>query len=79
MADTAYQAFFKKELAKAGYNSPADIPKDKKDDFFNKIDRGWKGKKETDENMSRAAFLCGRLDLTEQKNDQSAEDSSGSE
>lgn len=74
--DTKYQAFFRKQLAKAGYNNPEDIPKDKKDDFFNKIDRMWKGEKETDESLSRAAFLAGRLDLIgERQNDQGEADS----
>lgn len=45
MADTAYQKFFKAQLAKAGYKSPKDIPPDKKDDFFDMIDRTYKGEK----------------------------------
>lgn len=45
MADTPYQKFFKAELAKAGYKSPKDIPQDKKDDFFDMIDRKYKGEK----------------------------------
>jgi len=45
MADTAYQMYFKKKLKAAGYNSPKDIPPDKKDDFFDDVDRGYKGEK----------------------------------
>jgi hypothetical protein len=45
MADTAYQKFFKGKLAAAGYKSPKDIPPDKKDDFFDMIDREYKGEK----------------------------------
>jgi hypothetical protein len=41
-ADTAYELFFKKKLKMAGYDSPADIPNDKKDDFFNAVDKEWK-------------------------------------
>lgn len=58
--NTPYQKFFKKELDRLGYASPKDIPNDKKDDFFNKIDRKWKAEKETDESLSRAAYLNGR-------------------
>ena len=43
-----YKAYFQSMLKKHGYNSPADIPADKKKEFFNAIDKGWKGKKETD-------------------------------
>ena len=46
MADTPYQQKFKKALSDAGYSSPKDIPPDKKDDFFNKIDAEHKSKKE---------------------------------
>lgn len=41
-ADTAYELFFKKMLNKWGYDSPEDIPDDKKDDFFNAVDKQWK-------------------------------------
>lgn len=40
--DSEYQKFFKSMLKKHGYNSPADIPNDKKDDFFNKVDKEYK-------------------------------------
>lgn len=39
--DTEYQKYFKSMLKKHGYDSPADIPDEKKDDFFNAVDRGW--------------------------------------
>ena len=45
---TKYQEFFKSMLKKHGYNSPADIPADKKKEFFNMIDKKWKAKEETD-------------------------------
>lgn len=47
--DTEYQTYFKQQLKKAGYDSPADIPDDKKDDFFKKVDAGWKSKDEKGE------------------------------
>ena len=62
MADTKYQEFFRTMLSKHGYNSPKDIPKEKKDDFFNLIDRKWKAKEETDESLSKASYLNGRID-----------------
>lgn len=44
----AYQAFFKKMLKKFGVNSPDELEGDKKKEFFDKIDAGWKGDKEND-------------------------------
>jgi hypothetical protein len=44
--DTKYQEYFKAQLKKHGYDSPADIPDDKKDDFFNAVDKGYKAKDE---------------------------------
>jgi hypothetical protein len=43
-----YKSYFSSMLKKHGYSSPAEIPADKKKEFFNAIDRGWKGKKEDD-------------------------------
>ena len=42
----AYDAYFKKQLSKCGYDSVDDIPKDKKDEFFNKVDADWNSKDE---------------------------------
>ncbi len=38
-----YKKYFKLMLKKHGYSSPADIPADKKKEFFNAVDKGWKG------------------------------------
>ena len=43
-----YQAFFDKALKKFGVDSPEDIPKDKKDDFFDYVDANWEGDNESD-------------------------------
>jgi hypothetical protein len=43
---TAYQKFFKAQLKKWGVNSPSQLPDDKKKEFFNSVDKAWKGKKE---------------------------------
>jgi hypothetical protein len=53
--DTEYQAYFRKMLDKYGYNSPSDIPDEKKDDFFNTVDKGWKSQDESvaDEDVMR--------------------------
>lgn len=45
--DTKYQEYFRSQLKKHGYDSPADIPDDKKDDFFNAVDKGYKAKNES--------------------------------
>jgi len=45
---TAYQKFFQARLKKWGVSSPAQLPADKKKQFFNMIDKEWKGKKEAD-------------------------------
>jgi hypothetical protein len=44
--DTEYQAYFRDMLKTHGYVSPADIPADKKDDFFNAVDAGYSAKTE---------------------------------
>ena len=45
--DTKYQEYFRAQLKKHGYDSPADIPDDKKDDFFKAVDAGYSAKTET--------------------------------
>ena len=37
----AYKELFDKMLEKYGADSPNDIPKDKKDDFFNEVKKAW--------------------------------------
>ena len=44
----AYQKFFNSMLKKYGVKSPAELPADKKDDFFDAVDKGWKGDNESD-------------------------------
>lgn len=46
--DEDYKAFFRSLLNKHGYDSPADIPPQKRKEFYNAVDKGWKAKKETD-------------------------------
>jgi len=45
--DTDYEAYFRDMLKKHGYDSPADIPDDKKDDFFNAVDKGYNATNES--------------------------------
>ena len=45
--DSDYETYFRGMLKKHGYDSPADIPDDKKDDFFNAVDAGYKAKNES--------------------------------
>lgn len=44
--DSEYQKFFKSMLKKHGYDSLADVPKDKTGDLFNKIDKAYKADNE---------------------------------
>jgi hypothetical protein len=44
----AYQKFFDKTLKKFGVDSPEDLSPEKKKEFFDVIDAGWKADKETD-------------------------------
>lgn len=44
----AYKAFFNKTLKQYGATSPSQLDDEKKKEFFDKIDKGWKAKKETD-------------------------------
>ena len=46
--DDGYKAFFKKALKKWGVSSPDEIKDEDKDDFFNYVDRNWKGDNESD-------------------------------
>lgn len=41
-----YKAYFNSMLKKYGVNSPAELPADKKKEFFNAVDKGWKAVKE---------------------------------
>ncbi|BBI90474.1 hypothetical protein HYO65_gp082 [Tenacibaculum phage PTm1] len=48
-----YKAFFAKKLKKYGVKSPDELPADKKDDFFDEIDREWKSDAEgSNENLN---------------------------
>ncbi len=46
--NSGYKEFFKSTLTKYGVNSPKELEGEKRKEFFNAIDKGWKGKKETD-------------------------------
>ena len=41
-----YKTYFAGMMKKHGYKSIAEIPPEKKKEFFNAVDAGWKGKKE---------------------------------
>lgn len=43
-----YKAFFKKTLKKFGVTEPDQLKGDKKKEFFDAVDKGWKADKETD-------------------------------
>ena len=44
----AYQKFFNSALKKFGASSPADLEGDKKKEFFDYVDKNWKGDNESD-------------------------------
>jgi len=46
--NSGYKEFFKSMLSKYGVNSPKELEGEKRKEFFNAVDKGWKGKKETD-------------------------------
>lgn len=46
--ETEYQKFFKSMLDKYGVNSPAELDDEKKKEFFDAVDAGWKGENESD-------------------------------
>ena len=43
-----YQRFFRAALKKYGVTEPDQIPDDKKKEFFNYVDRNWRGDNESD-------------------------------
>jgi hypothetical protein len=47
-----YKAFFEKMLKKFGVSSPDELEGDKKKEFFDAIDKGWKGDDEADKDES---------------------------
>jgi len=49
MEDEEYQKFFQTALQKFGVDSPDKLADDKKKEFFDYIDKNWKGKSEVDE------------------------------
>ena len=48
-----YKAFFKKTLKKFGVTEPDQLKGDKKKEFYDAIDKGWKADKETDVDGSK--------------------------
>jgi len=48
VSEEDYRTYFKSMLKKWNINSPSDLDKEKKKEFFNAVDKGWKAKKETD-------------------------------
>ncbi len=48
VTEEEYREFFKKMLKKWNIKSPVDLKGEKKKEFFDAVDREWKGKNETD-------------------------------
>lgn len=48
LSEDAYKEFFKKMLNKYGVKTPSELSDEKKKEFFNAVDKGWKANKESD-------------------------------
>jgi hypothetical protein len=48
LSEETYKEFFSKKLKEYGVSSPNELDDSKKKEFFNMIDKEWKGKKEED-------------------------------
>ncbi len=46
--ESEYQKFFNKKLKEFGVSSPAELSDADKKKFFDAVDKGWRGEKETD-------------------------------
>tara|TARA_B100000780_G_scaffold276517_1_gene245256 strand:+ start:87 stop:2768 length:2682 start_codon:yes stop_codon:yes gene_type:complete len=53
---TAYQKFFQKTLKQFGVQSPAELEGDKEKEFYNYIDKNWKGDNEKSESVEEGKF-----------------------
>jgi len=53
---TAYQKFFQSALKKFGVQSPAELDGDKKKEFFNYVDKNWKGDGEKKESVEEGKY-----------------------
>jgi hypothetical protein len=47
--ESAYQDYFEGMMKKFGVTKPSELKGDKKKEFFNAVDKGWKGEKEVNE------------------------------
>ena len=54
-----YKDFFKKVMKKFGVKSPGELSGDKEKEFYNYIDKNWKGKKEDIDKMQEWISACG--------------------
>jgi len=59
--NTDYETYFRDMLKKHGYDSPADIPDDKKADFFNAVDKGYSAQNEAVEENDDLGMMKGQL------------------
>jgi len=55
---TAYQKFFQSALKKFGVQSPAELDGDKKKEFFNYVDKNWKGDGEKKESVEEGKYTA---------------------
>lgn len=57
-----YREYFDKKLKKWNVKSPAEIPDDKKDDFFEEVDKGWNSADEKGDDGKKASGLMSLRD-----------------
>ena len=56
-----YREYFNKMLKKWKVKSPSEIPDDKKDDFFEEVDKGWNSADESGEDGKKEAAIADRV------------------
>ena len=73
--ESAYQKFFQKALKKFGVNSPSELSGKKKKEFFEYVDKNWKGKDEQKVDGRTKAYRATSTRLIDGKRRSKKEDS----
>jgi len=56
-----YEEYFEDKLDEYDVDSPADIPEDKKDDFFEDVDEGYESEEEKAEGINKLSIVSWTL------------------
>lgn len=62
-----YRKYFDKKLKKWNVSSPSEIPDDKKDDFFEEVDKGWNSADEGGKDGKKASEMVSLRDRMARK------------